>query len=67
MADAMRLHDEIIERTVGEHHGFTVRPRCEGDSRFVVFPNASDAVAAAADARRRLTETEWELPGAGSP
>ena len=62
MMDALRRHDAIIEGTAEEHHGLTIRPRGEGDSRFVVFPRASDAVAAAAEMQRRLAAVRWELP-----
>ena len=46
MRQACTRHDELIERIVDQHHGRVVRPRGEGDSRFVVFVRASDALGA---------------------
>src|SRR5919199_5147362 len=61
--DQMRLalarHDQIVESLVAEHQGVVVRPRGEGDSRFAVFPRASDAVAAAAAMQQALHEEPW--------
>ncbi|GMQ86260.1 MAG: LuxR family transcriptional regulator [Acidimicrobiia bacterium] len=62
MMEAVRQHDQAIEQTAVAHHGIPVRPRGEGDSRFVVFSGAPDAVAAAADIQRRLVEIEWATP-----
>ncbi|MFV1962712.1 MAG: AAA family ATPase, partial [Acidimicrobiia bacterium] len=38
------------------------KPRGEGDSRFVVFASAVDAVSAAADMQRHLAEVDWATP-----
>ncbi|MDX1435231.1 MAG: adenylate/guanylate cyclase domain-containing protein [Anaerolineales bacterium] len=62
MLEALRQHDEVIEEAVAAHMGIPVRPRGEGDSRFVVFANARDAVAGAAAMQRRLAETTWVTP-----
>jgi len=62
MMEAVRQHDEAIEGAAQEHNGIAVRPRGEGDSRFMVFAGASDAVAAAAEMQRRLATTEWVTP-----
>ncbi len=62
MMDALRQHDAVIEDAATQHDGVPVRPRGEGDSRFVVFRGASDAVAAAAAMQRGLTEIDWETP-----
>src|SRR5918912_2484791 len=59
MRAALVRHDHLIERLVAEHRGVVVRPRGEGDSRFAVFPRASDAVAAAAAIQRALHEEPW--------
>src|ERR687885_2024957 len=59
MGRALARHDEIIEQAVARHGGALVRPRGEGDSRFAVFPPASDAVAAAADLQRALHKEPW--------
>ena len=39
-----------------------VRSRGEGDSRFIVFANAHDAVAGAAAMQRRLAAVDWATP-----
>jgi predicted ATPase/class 3 adenylate cyclase len=62
MRDAMRRHDEIIEASAMSHDGLPVRPRGEGDSRFLVFGDAANAVLAAVDMQRRLQAQEWPLP-----
>src|SRR5438128_1042897 len=62
MRIAMVRHDEIVDHTVAAHHGVNVMPRGEGDSRFIVFPDASDAVAAAIDLQRILRAEAWDLP-----
>jgi predicted ATPase/class 3 adenylate cyclase len=61
MMEALRQHDAVIEGAAADYNGVPVRPRGEGDSRFVVFRSASDAVAAAV-MQRGLTEIEWETP-----
>ena len=62
MMEALRQHDEAIEGAALDHRGVPVRPRGEGDSRFIVFPAAPDAVAAAADIQQRLASTDWATP-----
>jgi predicted ATPase/class 3 adenylate cyclase len=62
MRTAMARHDRLIESTVAGHHGSIVRPRGEGDSRFAVFPRASDAVAAAITIQRLMHSEEWPMP-----
>jgi predicted ATPase/class 3 adenylate cyclase len=62
MMAAIDLHDAAIEGAAGDHGGIPVRPRGEGDSRFVVFPQALDAVRAAADMQRRLAAIDWPTP-----
>ncbi len=62
MMDALRLHDEKIEIAVDEHNGVSVKPRGEGDSRFVVFQGADDAVAAVAEIQLQLAGIEWPIP-----
>jgi predicted ATPase/class 3 adenylate cyclase len=61
--DAVRLalarHDAIIEHVVAQHGGVVVRPRGEGDSRFVVFSRASDAVTGACAIQRALFHEPW--------
>ena len=62
MMGALRQHDAAIEEAAGAHRGAVVRPRGEGDSRFVVFADASDAVSAAADMQRALAAIDWATP-----
>lgn len=62
MRGAMARHDEIIEAHVAANHGHIVRPRGEGDSRFAVFPRAADAVRAAVEIQKALTEASSEGP-----
>src|ERR671938_812079 len=59
MRIALARHDQVIESLVEQHQGVVVRPRGEGDSRFAVFPRASDAVAAAAAIQQALHEERW--------
>ncbi len=60
----MSRHDVLIEAAVARHKGFIVRPRGEGDSRFVVFPMATDAVQAAIAIQRDFSKEPWSLPNA---
>ena len=62
MMSALQRHDAEIEGAAEAHDGVAVRPRGEGDSRFLVFRSAVDAVAAAADLQRQLAEVEWATP-----
>ena len=62
MMEALRQHDKAIDDAAAAHNGVSVRPRGEGDSRFVVFSSASGAVAAAADMQQRLATIDWETP-----
>ena len=59
MMTVLGLHDEVIDRVVDANGGISVKPRGEGDSRFLVFESASDGVAAAADIQRGLTLVDW--------
>jgi len=62
MRATMARHDALVEQIVAEHGGAVVRPRGEGDSRFVVFRRATDAVAAAAALQRALHVEPWPVP-----
>lgn len=62
MMAALDQHDRLIDDAIGSHNGYSVKPRGEGDSRFVVFPSAPDAVAAAADMQRSFAATDWVTP-----
>ena len=62
MMEAIRQHDRAIEEAVEAHNGIPVRPRGEGDSRFVVFGSAPDAVRGSAEMQRRLATVDWVTP-----
>lgn len=59
MRQAMVQHDALIESISEQYQGVVVRPRGEGDSRFVVFPRASDAVFAAVAIQRKFSVDSW--------
>jgi predicted ATPase/class 3 adenylate cyclase len=62
MMDALRMHDDVIDRAAAFHHGVSVKPRGEGDSRFVVFPDPVTAVAAVAEVQLALAAVDWPTP-----
>jgi predicted ATPase/class 3 adenylate cyclase len=62
MREAMARHDAVVEQSVGANAGRLVRPRGEGDSRFAVFPRATDAAAAARDIQLALAAETWPTP-----
>src|SRR5215472_15005149 len=63
MRAAMARHDALLTRVFEQHDGVVVRPRGEGDSLFVVFIRATDAVAAAHAAQRALAADDWGVVG----
>ena len=62
MMRALEQHDEAIDAAVDAHGGVSVKPRGEGDSRFVVFDDAMNSVAAVAEMQRKLAATDWATP-----
>ena len=50
-------HDELLRQAITRHAGSVVKS--EGDAFFAAFPDAIDAVAAAADAQRALATEPW--------
>jgi hypothetical protein len=62
-AEAMRLavpgHYAVLAEAVSSHGGVRPVEQGEGDSIVAVFSRATDAVAAALCAQRRLAEQEW--------
>ncbi len=62
MMDALRRHDAVIDDVIAGRDGTSVKPRGEGDSRFIVFPSAVDAVAAAAAIQLELASVDWPTP-----
>ncbi len=59
MSQAMARHDALVERVTGAYHGNTVRPRGEGDSRFLVFQRAMDGVRAAVAIQEAVQAEPW--------
>jgi len=62
MRAALVRHDELIESIIDQQHGTVVRQRGEGDSRFAVFPRATDAVVAVAILQQGLQAELWLTP-----
>jgi predicted ATPase/class 3 adenylate cyclase len=62
MMRALDQHDEVIDEAVGAHEGVSVKPRGEGDSRFLVFADAFDALRAITWIQTRLASTDWVTP-----
>ena len=60
-ANALDLHARLLRQAFEEHDGYEVD--CEGDSFFVAFPRAENAVAAAVKVQQALEDSEW--PGTG--
>src|SRR5258708_40220908 len=60
--EVVARHDVLIEEAVDHCAGIVVRPRGEGDSRFAVFAQASDAIAAAAAIQHALHAQIWPMP-----
>ena len=54
--------DELVDEVARRHEGHVVKPRGEGDSHFVVFTRASQAVEAGADLIRAVDGEAW-APG----
>ncbi len=62
MIEALQQHDTEIDAAIEAHGGRSVKPRGEGDSRFIVFENARQAVEAVSDFQVRLASVEWATP-----
>jgi predicted ATPase/class 3 adenylate cyclase len=62
MMRALEQHDDVIDEVVHALHGLSVKPRGEGDSRFLVFENACDAINAVATIQSRLAAVDWSTP-----
>ena len=62
MRAALNRHDALFEQTVSEHGGAHIRSRGEGDSRFAVFPSASNAIRAALAIQRAFVAEPWSTP-----
>ena len=62
MRAALIRHDAIFDAAVDAHSGVHVRPRGEGDSRFAVFEDAVNAVAAAVEIQVNMASETWSTP-----
>lgn len=62
MIEALQQHDDEIDAAIKAHGGRSVKPRGEGDSRFIVFENARQAVAAVSEFQVRLASVDWVTP-----
>lgn len=60
MSAAMKQHDSAVQSAVESNGGMPVKARGEGDSWFIVFAHASDAVGGAAEIQRRLAVIDWD-------
>jgi predicted ATPase/class 3 adenylate cyclase len=60
MRKSISIHDELMTLSIQEHGGHILTERGEGDSFFAVFTRASDALAAALAAQRRLRGQDWD-------
>jgi len=62
MMDALNLHDRVISEATERHEGISVKPRGEGDSRFLVFRSAVEAMGAVVEIQRGLDTSDWPTP-----
>jgi class 3 adenylate cyclase len=56
-ADVLASHFQILRAAIDGHGG--TEESIDGDSLFAVFPSAVEAVGAAIDAQRQLSEYDW--------
>ncbi|UJB44921.1 AAA family ATPase [Streptomyces sp. A1-5] len=59
MVTAVERYEQLCTEVVDRFGGFHPRDQGEGDSHFVVFRRAADAVACAVELQRRLGNEEW--------
>lgn len=59
MAVALRDHDSMVRRVVGERGGVLIKWKGEGDSTFSVFTNAAEAVGAAIVLQQAMRDHAW--------
>ena len=56
-SEALELHRRLLRHAFSEQDGFEVD--CDGDSFFVAFPQAQQALSSAAAAQKALSGVEW--------
>lgn len=62
MSRALQLLDRLVDEAAHHNRGIVVKPRGEGDSHFLVFKNAPDAVAGIAQLQTSLFAADWPTP-----
>jgi predicted ATPase/class 3 adenylate cyclase/Tfp pilus assembly protein PilF len=62
MEQALARHDRLAEQAVAAHNGTLVKSRGEGDSLFVVFAKATDALEAARALQEAYGVEAWPTP-----
>src|SRR6478672_11615460 len=60
MRPALARHDELLRRSIEDHHGLLVKST--GDGALAVFGTAADAVGAAVAAQQAIGAEPWPLP-----
>jgi class 3 adenylate cyclase len=61
--DFFRRLDQLVADACARHSGAVVKGRCEGDSHFLAFERATDAVAAVIDVQLELADDRlWPSP-----
>lgn len=58
-AGALETHRRLVRQAVVKHGGVEIDT--QGDSFFIAFPRASDAICAALDTQRAMSESAWPL------
>jgi predicted ATPase/class 3 adenylate cyclase len=61
MGAAVRKHDEMLDRTIADHHGRLVKQT--GDGVFAAFTDPGDALAAAVEAQEEFASRDWSRLG----
>src|SRR5262245_47505287 len=59
MRPALARHDALAAEIVTRHDGILVKPRGEGDSLFVVFARATDALACTCALQQAFCAEPW--------
>lgn len=59
MAKALEVHDALIQDAAVANKGIHIGARGEGDSHFIVFSSAVDAVTTAATIQKQLNQVPW--------
>lgn len=59
MREAIRRHDELLTKSIAACNGRILTDRGEGDSYFAIFSRPSQALAAAVNAQKAISEENW--------